>query len=100
MSKSLEWFNLNMEEIYNRTISIDELKNGIIIALQDGNKINLVYCYDDNAKVIRENFICYTSLVKAKTVEERIMIVLDAVRNIKFMFYFENQITDIICNER
>lgn len=98
MSKKSVWLRLNVEEIYKRTISLEYLKYGKIIVLRgkDKDKLSLVLCNNGKCKVIVDELIDYYELTSANTVEQRIRILLDAVRDFNYMFFIDEPVTKII----
>ena len=98
MSRKSIWLKLNIEEIYKRTISLEFLKYGKIIVLRgkDKDKISLVLCNNGKCKVIVEELIDYYEFTSADTTEQRISILLDAVRDFNYMFFIDEPVTKII----
>lgn len=98
MFDKMLWHKMNIEEIEKRTLKYSELNYGRIIILHENKEINLVLCQDNKSYTIIRNLINYKKLKKADTIDERISMVLDAVRDFKFYFYFEKEITNLIIN--
>ena len=97
-----KWLKANIEEIQKRTVNFNSIKYGIIIAIQKDKRehINLIYCGGETTVVLFRDIIFYNQLVSAKTLEQRISIVLDAVRSFGFSFFFDKRVSDIIINGR
>lgn len=92
------WQKINIEEIQKRTIKFSELNRGKIIILNENKEINFVLCVDNESCIITKNLIDYEELKKAETIDKRISIVLDAVRDFGFYFFFEKEVTNLIIN--
>ena len=98
MSKEPIWYKLNIEEIYKRTINLEYLKYGKIIVLRgkDKDKISLVICNNGKRKVVIDELIDYYELKSAETLEQRIYLLLEAVRDFNYMFFIDEPVTKII----
>lgn len=100
MSRKATWLKMNVEELNRRTIKFKSLNYGRIIVLHGENKdrISLMLCDETKTTILIENLISYQDLVSAKTLDQRLQIVLDAVRDFNFMFYFDENVSRLINN--
>lgn len=98
MSDKALWQENNIEEIQKRTIGFSELNYGRIIVLSEDKSINLVLCRANKSYNIARNLIDYEELKNADTIDKRILIVLDAVRDFQFHFFFEKDVTNLVIN--
>lgn len=98
MAMNTSWLKINIEEIEKRTIDFRQLNRGKIIVVQgdEFKEINLLCRDESEIKIITRNLICYEDLKNANTIEARISIILDAVRDFDFKFYFDHSVTKMI----
>lgn len=103
MAKSKEWFDANVEEIKKRLLTAYNIVGSYAIILRENGEepeIDLVkhdqmYDYD----IVKHKIIAYKELKSAKTVEERIELTLNAVRDYNFMFYIDGRLIKLILKE-
>ena len=101
MAMNTEWLRMNTLEIAKRTVHFRQLNRGKIIVIQgdEFKEINLINCDESEFEVVTRNLIRYENLKNADNIEERILIILDAVRDIDFQFYFDYSVTKMIFNK-
>lgn len=103
MSKSKEWFELNIAELKARSLNAYNILGAKAIVLVDNvqpPEIDLIqHSMESGCKIMRRNIISFNMLCNASTLEERIKLVLDAVRNYDFMFYIDQRLIDLILKE-
>lgn len=99
MASKQEWIRMNFEEIMNRAVDFDEISNGNVIVFSGKNNRNIdfVACSARHGyKTIKTNIIDCRKLRSAGTLEKRLRIVVDALRNVSIQFYFDNEVVDLI----
>ena len=102
MAKNSEWLMLNLEEIKARRIDWLYFNKGraLVCVKKSRPEINLIeHNYVSGCNVIKRNVIDYNKLISAPTVEKRIEILLDAVRDWQFMFYIDSRLVKVILME-
>lgn len=101
MAMSKAWFKANTEEIVKITVNCRKLNKGKVVVVQGdkSKEINLLSREKSELKMVTRNLICYEDLKNAETIEQRISIILDAVRDFDFPFYFDYSVTKMIFNK-
>ena len=91
-----KWLELNIRELISRAQSTSEFSCGYFVIMRENN-IDLIKSNDAvKFTVVRKKFVSYEKLIKAETVEERIKVFLDSVRNCNYYFSVDRKIIDII----
>lgn len=101
MVSKVEWIEMNLEELKKRAVDFDEVSNGNVIVFSGKNNqdINFVSCSTEHGyKTIKTNIINCKKLRSARTLEKRLHIVVDALRDVSIQFYFDNEVLDLILN--
>ncbi|MBP3503037.1 MAG: hypothetical protein J6K42_06155 [Clostridia bacterium] len=99
MTTKKEWLQMNIEELQKRTVVISYFSEGNIIHLSEETKpsIDLVLCTPKQSyRILKHSIIDYKKLRSASTLEKRLRIVVDALREVNIQFYFDKQIVDLI----
>lgn len=99
MPKTKEWIQMNIEEIEKRRVNAKCLKSGniIIVSRENNQRIDFVsYSQSSGYTIIKSNIIDYKKLKSAKTLENRLQIVIDSLRNVSIQFYFDSKVVDMI----
>lgn len=99
MASKAEWIKMNFEEIQKRAVDFDEISDGNVIVFSGKNNrdINFVSCSAEHGyKTIKTNIIDCRKLRSAGTLEKRLRIVVDALRDVSIQFYFDNEVVDLI----
>ena len=101
MASKEDWIEMNLEELKKRTVNFDKVSDGNVIVFSGKNNqyINFVSCSTKHGyKTIKANIINCKKLRLAGTLEKRLHIVVDALRDVSIQFYFDNDVMDLILN--
>ena len=104
MAKSKGWLEQNIAEIQARSLNAYNIigeKAIVLVNNVEPPEIDLIqHSQEYGCKIIQRNIMDYNKLINASTVEERIELVLDTVRDYNFMFYIDFRLIEVILGEQ
>lgn len=90
------WLKTNIEELTKRSTPVSNFCSGNLILLR-GNQIDLIKG-EGGVKftTIKKNIVNYKRLQKCNSVEERLKLLLDSVRDLTIDFQLDRKIVDAV----
>lgn len=101
MYRTNEWVEQSLNILEKRAISVSDFYTGKLILVRKGDKndnyqIDLINGNGYRFETEMENIFSYEKLKNSQTVEARLALLRDAVREFNFHFYVDNKIVDYI----